>query len=113
MLSALVIYRFRQLFTGWRAFLTLALMPCVDGAVMVGTGWPAFALMHTTAPQWMVNLSGLVTVALGLGLYALAAEVCCTDGTFHVPARVPGPTWIARPAAGASPPVARPYEPVA
>ena len=115
LLSALVIYRFRRVFTGRRAFLTLALMPCVDGAVMVGTGWPAFAVMHTAAPQWAVNLSGLVTVGLGFGLYGLVAEICCTDGAFHVPAQVPGPAWIARWRAGAPPPAApaRPYEPVA
>lgn len=112
--AALVIYRFRPFFTGGRAFAVVPLLPCVDGAVMLATGWPAFTVMHSSAPQWAVNLSGLVTVGLGLGLYGLVAEVCCTDGRFHVPARVPGPAWVARLMAGSEPPVpARPYEPVA
>ncbi len=113
LLAALVIYRFRPFFTGARTLATLLLIPCADGAVMLATGWPAFTAIHSTAPQWVVNLSGLVTLGLGLGLYGLVAEVCCTDGRFHVPPREAGPAWIARLMAPAEAPVAaRTYEPV-
>jgi hypothetical protein len=114
LVAALVIYRFRPFFSGGRAFATVALLPCADGAMMLATGWPAFTVMHTEAPQWAVNFSGLVTVGLGIGLYGLVAEVCCTDGRFHIPARAAGPAWVARWMAGRTPPAPAPaYETVA
>jgi hypothetical protein len=87
MVAALVIYRFRGFFTGLRAFATLALIPCADGAVMLATGWPAFAGLHSDLPDWAVHLTGLVSIALGLAMRAAVAEVCCRGGRWYSPPR--------------------------
>lgn len=114
-ISALVIYRGRAFFTGIRAFATVALMPCADGAVMLATGWPAFTAMHSSAPQWLIHASGLVTLGAGFAVFALVAEVCCPDGRWYVPAQVAGPAWVRDRIGAGERPVAdgRTYEKVA
>jgi hypothetical protein len=80
LLAAAILHKLPGLFTGARAFAAVALVPCCDGAVMLGTGWPAFAAIHTDLAKPLVHLAGLVTIALGLWLYVLVADLCCTDG---------------------------------
>jgi hypothetical protein len=80
LVAALIVFRFPGFFSGPRALAAIALVPCADGAVMLGTGWPAFAAIHTDLPQPVVHLLGLVTIGLGMVLYVVGAEVCCTDG---------------------------------
>jgi hypothetical protein len=104
--SALVIYRFRGFFTGVRALATIALMPCADGAVMVATGWPAFTAMHSSLPQWLIQVSGLITLGAGFGVFAFVAEVCCPGGRWYVPAKVAGPAWVSHRIGAAEPAVA-------
>lgn len=89
LVAALVVFRFPAFFTGARALPAIALLPCADGAVMLGTGWPAFAAIHSDLPPVVVNLLGLVTVGLGMLLYVVGAEVCCADGRLRpgVPAQ--------------------------
>jgi hypothetical protein len=89
LVAALAVFRFSAFFTGARALTAIALVPCADGAVMLGTGWPAFAAIHSDLPRVVVNLLGLVTIGLGMLLYVVGAEICCTDGRLHpgLPAR--------------------------
>ena len=56
---------------------------------MLGTGWPAFAAIHSDLPPVAVHLLGLVTIGLGLVLYVLGAEICCTDGRLRTGATAP------------------------
>lgn len=87
LLAALVMYRFGSFFAGYRAFATILLIPSADAAVMLVTGWPAFAGIHSGLPQWVVDATGLVSIALGLALRAAIAEVCCPGGAWHFPQR--------------------------
>jgi hypothetical protein len=80
LVAALVLFRFPGFFTGARALVAIMVVPCADGAVMLGTGWPAFAAIHSDLGPLLVNLLGLVTVGLGLVLYLVGAEICCADG---------------------------------
>lgn len=80
LVAAVVVFRFPDFFTGVRALAAVALVPCADGAVMLGTGWPAFAAIHSDLPPVAVHLLGLVTIGLGMVLYVLGAEICCADG---------------------------------
>ena len=88
LLAALVIRKLPELFTGARALTAIALVPCCDGAVLTGTGWPAFAGMHADPSPLVLHLLGLVTIGFGLSLYALGARLCCagTPSTVGVPA---------------------------
>jgi hypothetical protein len=100
LVAALIIFRLPELFTGARAFAAVALVPCADGAVMLGTGWPAFAAIHSDLPTTVVDLLGLVTIGLGLALYAAGAQVCCQGGRWS-PRSEPGhrPAGRSQPAA--------------
>ncbi|HTK64874.1 MAG TPA: hypothetical protein VL595_20975 [Pseudonocardia sp.] len=80
LVAAVVVFRFPGFFTGARALAAVALVPCADGAVMLGTGWPAFAAIHSDLPPVAVHALGLVTIGLGMVLYVVGAEICCTDG---------------------------------
>lgn len=82
-LAALVIYSFRRFFTGPRAFVAIAITPTADGAVMLATGWPAFAAIHSDLPKGVIHLCGLVTIGLGLYLRWAIAEVCCPGGRWY------------------------------
>jgi hypothetical protein len=87
---ALVLQRFRDFFTGRRLFLLVGVAPCADGAVMLSTGWPAFAALHSDLPMPVVHLAGLVTIGLGLALRAAGAEIGCPSGRWYVPPRGAG-----------------------
>jgi len=90
LVAALVMFRFPGFFTGPRALAAIVLVPCADGAVMLGTGWPAFAAIHSDLPAPAVHLLGLVTIGLGMVLYVVGAEVCCDDGRLRPPAPARG-----------------------
>jgi hypothetical protein len=91
LLAALVLFRFRASLIGPRALVAIALVPCCDGAVMLGTGWPAFAALHSDLGKPVVHLLGLLTIGLGLALFAFGAELCCTDGRLRPAPSVPAP----------------------
>ena len=90
LVAAIVVFRFPSFFTGPRALLAIVLTPCADGAVMLGTGWPAFAAIHSDWPAVVVHLLGLVTIGLGMVLYVVGAEICCADGRLRGGAPVVG-----------------------
>jgi hypothetical protein len=94
LLNAAVLYRWRSFFTGARAFLAMAFFPCVQAGVLLGVGWPVFSVMRTGAPWWALQITGSVTIGLGLALYAAVAEMCCADGRWRVAPQVPGPRWM-------------------
>jgi hypothetical protein len=58
--------------TGWKQWLVVPLSPM--GAIMghVGTGFPFYIAANAEVSQWLVELAGCVSVALGL----LAVSVC-------------------------------------
>lgn len=80
LLAALVLHRFRAQLTGARALAAIAVVPCADGAVMLGTGWPAFAAIHSDLAKPVVHLLGLLTIGLGLVVYVVGAELSCRGG---------------------------------
>lgn len=77
---AVVLYKFRAFFTGWRLLFVLPLMPVTYGAFLAGAGWPIFNLLHSTAPQWIIELGALATCALGLTAYWIVMELVSSDG---------------------------------
>jgi hypothetical protein len=95
-LAAAVIHRLPTLFRGAGAWAAVAVVPCADGAVMLGTGWPAFAAIHSELGKPVVHLLGLLTIGLGLALFTVIGELCCTDGRLRTaspgsPGDVPAP----------------------
>jgi hypothetical protein len=97
-LAAAVLHRLPVLFRGAGVWAAVAVVPCADGAVMLGTGWPAFAAIHSELGSVAVQLLGLLAIGLGLALFAVIGELCCTDGRLR--AAPPGSAGVPAPRAG-------------
>lgn len=73
---ALIYFMLPQL-TGWRQILILVLGPM--GAVMghLGSGWPIYNIMNSTAAEnvWLLQLSGLLTVGLTFMIVWISATI--------------------------------------
>jgi hypothetical protein len=83
LVAATIIHRLRGFFTGARVLLVIPLLPMCYAAVMNAAGFPIFNALHSAAPRWLVEIAGLVTIALGLSIWWLVMELTCSDGKFR------------------------------
>lgn len=101
LVAAAVVYRFRAVFTGWRVLLVIPILPMCYAAVMGAAGFPIFNALHSAWPQWVVEVAGLTTIALGLSIWWMVMELTSVDGRWSAAYRATAPAAapVAAPAA--------------
>ena len=97
LVAAALVYRFRAAFTGWRVLLVIPVLPMCYAAVMGAGGFPIFNALHSAWPQWVVEIAGLTTIALGLSIWWIVMELTAIDGRWSAAYREMVPAAAQRP----------------
>ncbi|RJO78279.1 hypothetical protein D5S18_05005 [Nocardia panacis] len=69
--AAVVSYMWPRL-RGWRKLVTPLILPCSHAITNAAAGWPVQTSLNTTDNMLVVNLTGLLTIGIAVGLAALA-----------------------------------------
>ncbi|MGQ4599620.1 hypothetical protein [Nocardia sp. R6R-6] len=74
-LAASLAYRFRSSLQGWRALLMLIITPMSVATVYGAIALPSWIAVNSDYPWLPTQLLGLVTIALGIAVYALILQL--------------------------------------
>jgi hypothetical protein len=96
-LVATIAYHLRDYWRGPRWLALIVVFPSAQLGFLAFVGWPLASVMNTGAGLLWTTLAGIVTVAMGLFLFDVAARISCADGTWRLTRRaIPDDEAIAR-----------------
>jgi lipoprotein signal peptidase len=98
-LVATIAYHLRGYWGGPRWLALILVFPSAQLGFLAFVGWPLASVMNTSAGLLWTTLAGIVTVATGLFLFDVAAQLGCVDGRWRLDQR---DTSATQPAASAT-----------
>jgi hypothetical protein len=83
-LVAIIAYHLRDYWRGPRWLALILVFPSAQLGFLAFVGWPLASVMNTSAGLPWTTLAGIVTVAMGLLLFDVAAQLGCVDGRWRL-----------------------------
>jgi hypothetical protein len=96
-LVATIAYHLRDFWRGLRWLALIVVFPSAQLGFLAFVGWPLASVMNTGAGLWLTTLAGIVTIAMGLFLFDVAAQLSCVDGNWRLVRRAVPEKELAQP----------------
>lgn len=73
-------YFYPILSKGWNQLLPIAICPATAVGTHVGVGFPFYSITNSSASQWLIDLSGIVTAAIACVVVAGLSHIIANNG---------------------------------